>query len=160
MIKRNINKDDFIPGLVIFFLGIIFILFVIPNQIPKNSGPIALSPRLFCQIATLLIIILSLLLIMKSLSPKKHGIYLSETKLDISEKIRVIISILCAIGYVICLPIFGYFVSTIIFLLFFLLFFGAKKWLPIISTIMIITIFLYLVFVKALQVVLPSGILF
>jgi hypothetical protein len=133
--------------------------FIVPNQIPGSPVPVALSPRLFCQIATVLIIVLSAIFMVNGFYAQTNN-QVDENKLDIREKIRVIISILCAIAYVFFIPIIGYFFSTIITLLFFLLFFGARKWLPISLTVIVITIFVYLFFTKALRVVFPSGILF
>ena len=80
-------------------------------------------------------------------------------KSDFQLNFRVISSpiavfgIVC--GYMVLMYFFGFFISTIIFVPVFMLFYGVKKIRTIVLTDIILNLFVYLVFVKLLRVVMP-----
>ena len=67
---HSINKDV-ISGAVLALFSALLYLVIIPAQVEYNeAGPIALSPRLFCQITAILLLILSVSLVVIGLRAK------------------------------------------------------------------------------------------
>ena len=155
--KDGFNKDV-ISGLVLTVFAALLYLVIIPNQVEYNEGgPIALSPRLFCQITAILLLVLSASLVVIGLRAKP------EEGADPATKghpfVRGSIAVAVSALYVVLITYLGYFSSTILVMLFFLRFFGSKSWKVGLLFIFAIVPFIYVLFVIALKVIVPEGLL-
>lgn len=155
----SMNRDV-IAGAALAVFSALLYLVIIPNQVEYNqAGPLALSPRLFCQITAVLLLILSASLVVIGLRSKPQ----EETDADSDDKgnplVRGTIAIAGSALYVVLISYLGYFSSTILIMLVFLRFFGAKSWKTGLLFVFVIIPFIYALFVIALKVVLPEGLL-
>ncbi len=160
--KKIIISKNLVVGLIFLVFSIIFYFFIIPTQIQESSGmPAALSPSLFCRISLIFLMLLSLILIVIS----QHQTETAESRQELEEEnrgnnIRGLVSVSVAILYIVLISTLGFFTSTTLVVLFFTLYFGSRNWKLITLTLVILLPFIYLLFVKGLNVVLPSGLLF
>lgn len=152
----RINKDA-ITGILFTIFSLVLFFVIIPLQVePSEGGPMALSPRLFCQIVAVMLLLLSTAL-------TYNGFFKStEEAAETGKKspFRSIITIVVASVYVLIMVPLGYFFSTALTMIFFLWFFGLRDWRGGFYFLLIILPFIYLLFVIALKVILPSGIAF
>ena len=134
-------------------------LFIIPAQVDSMAeGPLALSPRLFCHITAFLLLLLSLSLVVSGLRDTKlSGAY--DFPAMRYAAARGASAIVFSVLYIVSMDTLGYFVSTLVFLMVFLWLSGARSWKGILLFFATILPFIYLLFVKALHVILPSGLL-
>ena len=70
------------------------------------------------------------------------------------------VAVLLSVLYILAMEFLGYFVSTVVFMALFLWFSGVRYWKGGIFFLAVILPFIYLLFVKALKVLLPSGLFF
>lgn len=158
MVKFN---RDTIAGLILLAFSLILAFYLTPRHVEARwGGPIALSPRLFCYLTAGLLGILSLILTVSNL--KKNG---ETTAVESHQRswepiIRGVICTAVACVYVAMANILGFFFSTALAMTVFLVYFGVKKWWGILAFQVIILGFIYLLFIKALKVVMPEGIFF
>lgn len=68
--------------------------------------------------------------------------------------------LLAVLAYVLCIQLIGFFVSTAVFMIAFMRFLQMKKWRLILAVTAGIEVFIYVAFVVAFAIRLPSGILF
>ena len=153
-------RKDSISGLVLLAFALSLHFFIIPAQVESmNDGPIALSPRLFCHIIAFLLLILSAGLIVSSVMDKSPLI-----KADRAQMAYIFsrggAAVLLSVLYILAMEFLGYFVSTVVFMALFLWFSGVRSWKGGIFFLAVILPFIYLLFVKALKVLLPSGLFF
>lgn len=156
---NKLNKNS-ISSVILLTFGIILYFYLIPTQVPMSEGmPMAMSPQLFCKISAGCLILLSLILLFNSQRVEQGEEEKAPSKAESKDQLlRGTISVGIAIVYITLINVLGYFVSTSIALAVFTLFFGARNWLVIISSQIVVLLFIYLLFVKGLHVVLPSGI--
>jgi hypothetical protein len=159
---RNRPTRDFVSGLILMLLAAILYFYLIPDQVQESRGmPLALSPRLFCDISSLALFVMSVVLMVSGVVGTGVSEEKEFTKEEIrDQRVRGFISICVSILYIVLINTIGYFVSTSAVVLFFTLYFGARDWKLICVSQVIVLTFIYLVFVKGLNVILPSGILF
>lgn len=153
MLRLN---QDVISGAGLALFAALLYLVIIPNQVEySGTGPLALSPRLFCQITAVLLLILSLSLLVIGLRAKPE----EEEKAEATGHplVRGAIAVALSALYVVLITYLGYFSSTILVMLFFLRFFGSKSWKAELLFLFIVIPFIYVLFVIALKVVLPEG---
>ncbi len=148
-----------------FFFTVVslFLLFIlIPLQTePSEGGPIALSPRLFCDISGYLLLTLSIILALSSVREAAGEQEADEPRLISTDfLVRGGVAVLVSFLYVMIMPKLGYFVSTTITMIFFLWFFGVREIKGYAVFLMILLPFVYLLFVLGLKVLLPSGVAF
>lgn len=152
-------RNDLISGLILLVFALALHLFIIPAQVePMNEGPIALSPGLFCHITAFLLLILSLCLVLSGL---KDG----QTP-DTRDRAQFIYTasrgagaMLLSVLYILAMETLGYFASTIVFMSVFLWFAGVRSWKGGAVFLAAVLSFIYLLFVKALKVILPAGLM-
>lgn len=151
-------RNDVISGLILLALALTLHLVIIPAQVDSMSeGPVALSPSLFCHITAFLLLILSFSLVVSGLRDTKPVIRdLSAMKYAAA---RGATAIVFSVLYVIAIDTLGYFVSTIVFMTAFLWFSGVRSRKGILLFFIVVLPFIYFLFVKALQVILPTGML-
>ncbi|WP_161626805.1 tripartite tricarboxylate transporter TctB family protein [Desulfospira joergensenii] len=152
-------RNDVISGLILLVFALALHLFIIPAQVDSmNEGPIALSPSLFCHITAFLLLLLSVGLVVSGLKDKK-----ARTARDMSQIAYTVgrgaTAILFSVLYIMAMEILGYFTSTILFMGLFLWFSGVRSWKGGVLFLSAIIPFIYLLFVKALNVILPSGLI-
>jgi len=157
---RSGLRNETVTGLLLAGFALALHLYIIPTQVDTHGqGPIALSPRLFCHITAGLLLILSLSLAVSGLRagarPDRAGS--GET---LGNILRGGAALGISAGYVIAIPVLGYFTSTIVFMAVFLWFCGVRSWKGGLVFLAVILPFVYLLFVKMLSVILPSGLLF
>lgn len=158
MKKENVNVVDALTGLLLLILWIYTYLFVIPAQTEDGPpGIIALSPAFFCELITILLIFLSFLLIVFSILHKNNLSVVEET--EKSDRKKLALAVASIILYTYLLDIIGFFVSSIAIMLFLMIIFEYRKWIQVVISLAIVTIFIYVMFFKALKVVLPTGLL-
>ena len=154
-------KRDVASGLFLALFSVLLYLVIIPYQVePHASGPLALSPRLFCHIIAVLLLALSIALVIAGLKDKSEA---QEAQTD-AETVRHPLlrgALAAAVSalYVMAISFLGYFVSTTAAMIFFLIFFGIKSWKGILLFLLVILPFIYVLFGIALRVILPKGLL-
>ena len=154
------NRDN-IAGLILLAFSLILAFYLTPNHVGgRGGGPLALSPTLFCYLTSSLLGLLSLILIFSNLKP--------DTATDSADTgagswepiIRGLICTAVACLYIAMANILGFFVSTALAMTVFLIYFGVRKWFGILMFQIIVLGFIYLLFIKALKVTMPDGLLF
>ncbi len=159
-LNRDVFNKDVISGAALAVFAALLYLVIIPNQVEYNeAGPTALSPRLFCQITAVLLLILSVSLVVIGLRAKPGEEAEADSGAKGSPFVRGSIAIAVSALYVVLITYLGYFTSTIMVTAFFLRFFGATSWKSGLLFIFVIIPFIYVLFVIALKVVLPEGLL-
>ena len=153
--KERLNRDSYI-ALILFFVGCITYLFIIPYQVQE---PITLhkgiSSSIFPKLAILGLICVSFLLFVDSVSYKKKNDKID----DISIK-KGFILILWLLLYLLLITSIGYYYSTAIFLVLFMLYLEKHNLMKYIIATIIFLITNYILFEKLLKIVLPRGIFF
>ncbi|WP_024333017.1 tripartite tricarboxylate transporter TctB family protein [Desulfotignum balticum] len=156
----KLNRDS-IAGLVLLAFSLILAFYLTPNHVESHgSVPAALSPRLFCYLTSGLLGMLSIMLIATSL--KNSGRNGTGTiRYSSWEPItRGLICTVVACVYIAMSGYIGFFASTALAMIIFLVYFGVKKWWGILLFLIVLLGFIYLLFVQALKVNMPDGILF
>lgn len=153
---------DVISGILLAAFAVALYLVIIPGQVEYSGvGPIALSPRLFCQITAVFLLMLSLGLIVIGLRTKASDAPASVDGDDRNHPLtRGIVAIAASVVYVLLIEPLGFFATTGVAMAFLLRFFGARGWKGTVIFLAIVMPFIYVLFVSLLKVVLPKGILF
>jgi putative tricarboxylic transport membrane protein len=143
-------------GGILFLVLSITILILIPYQIASSQTlTIGNDPRLMPQIVAIIILLCSLGLIFKSLVLKKEDFI----EVHLPDEKNALYAGLLMLGYLVCIFITGFFVSSIIMVIVFLLFFKEKKSIPYII-LCVLSAGVWLLFVKIFNVPLTGGLLF
>lgn len=158
----NFFHRDTIAGLFFIVVSLFLLFVLIPLQTePNEAGPIALSPRLFCDISGYLLLFLSVILTFSSIRKTASDEEADRPKLISTDfLVRGGMAVLVSFIYVMVMPKLGYFVSTTITMIFFLWFFGVREVKGFTVFLVIILPFVYVLFVLGLKVLLPSGVAF
>ena len=145
--KRKINNDVFIG----IFLAL-FSLFFLRDTAQIHPGA-AQFPRMILVVFLIMSIVVTILGVRKTLKPElaKKGDF------DFTLKIvkNPIIAFAIIVLYVVLFNTVGFFVSTTIFTPLFMIFYGARKIVPIVATTVGINFFVWVLFVHLLNVFLP-----
>ena len=80
-------------------------------------------------------------------------------KEDAAERQMALVSFLFCVGYVLLIVPLGFFLSTTVFLVTYMLYLGVRKWKTIVAVALCTDIVLYFLFVSQMRVMLPKGIL-
>ena len=157
----KLNNDTW-AGLALLVFSLIHVFYLTPSQVElhRDFTSLALSPRLFCYITGSLLGFLSAVLIYLSLRKNGRGSAETVSAASWQPLFRGLFSTALACVYVILAQYIGVFVSTALVMTAFLLYFGVKKWSGILLFLVVILGFIYLLFVQALKVVMPDGLLF
>ena len=154
----RLNKD-IISGLVLLVFALSLHLLIIPAQVQHMSeGPIALSPSLFCHITAFMLLVLALSLVIAGFRAGKPSSPADGKGIAYSLS-RGAAAVLLSVLYVAAMEPIGYFASTIAFMAIFLWFSGVKSWKGGVLFLAAVLPFIYLLFVKALKVMLPTGLI-
>lgn len=155
--------SDLRSGLVIVALSLLTYIWIIPTQI-KRKANVDMGPDFFPKLMVLIIGICGLVLIAQSayslykdgslkldvLKDKKYRMNLKEYKIHI-------IFLISAVVYLIIMPFTGFVISSILFLIFLLMYFGHSKivWCIFLSIVYVTAV--YLIFLKVFKIRFPIG---
>jgi len=141
------SKRDYIIGLVLIISWIILITFFTD---PKDN--LFLVPRVTLYGLIFVTIIWQVLKFIK----EKKGLSLrSEKTINLLFIRRIVIVILITVGYIFTLLKFGFLVSTIVYFVIMALYLGSQSVWELLLGALGVTLILYLLFTKALNVILP-----
>lgn len=144
MKNKNVNKN-LIEGIVLMLLS----SFLISESIKLRGGEaIGLSPALFPLIISSFLLLFSILLIIK-------GIKLDETKEVKGEAKAVLLVIVISFIYLILLPKIHFILTSILYLLAFLLILGERRWKVLLLISTLTPILVSFIFANLLDVLLP-----
>lgn len=149
MDKKSIIKNNkVLEGIIlsIFSLMLINQSFALQN---KGSWPWILSPAVFPLFISLTLFILSVVLILNGIKSNNDD----DSKVENWK--NVIFILILSLGYLTILPIIHFVLSTIIYLVLFLLCLGERKWWLIVLISLITPIFINFTFGSLLEVLLP-----
>lgn len=155
--KRNVHYDIFIG---LFMVLISIGMYILTFDMPKGAAR-------FPQAILVLFAFFGLLVIYSGI---KKNASLNNTQADnakqneksliLSELKLPMITLFIIIIYVMVMNLFGFFISTAVFIMGFMYYFRIRSWRVIILNALGVNIFIYLLFVLQLKVPLPKGILF
>lgn len=159
MVKAN---KDALAGFIMLAYSLIHIFYLTPVQVElhQNDTVLALSPRLFCYITAGTLACLSATLLFMSLSPKGRRAAAQAPPTSWQPLMRGLFCSALACAYVALASVLGFFVSTALAMVVFLIYFGVRSWSGILVFLVIVLGFIYLFFVQALKVVMPEGLFF
>jgi len=154
-------RIDVISGALLAIFALLLHFVLIPLQVESaDGGPVALSPSLFCHITAFLLLILSISLVITGIREQNPALLSLQSREFRSALVRGSVAVLLSALYIAAIGILGYFTSTIVFMAVFLYFAGVRSWKGGLLFLAMIIPFIYLLFVKALKVILPSGLWF
>lgn len=145
--KKWFNSDT-ISGLIIVSIALFFLSLTI--KMPVGA---ARFPKLVLSILGTLGFFLTLSGLRSSVINKDN----SKETVSIYSFRNPMIAISLIIFYVVLLTILGFYISTVIYIVLFMLFFQEKRIKNIVLTAIAINVFVYLLFVVQLKVQLPQG---
>lgn len=144
-------KTDQKLGLALLIFCLILWFFVIPHQVAGKAQ------SLFPRIITIFIGIPSFfLIIIRKDSPRQTPFGLEERK----GIARVIITAIIFFIYILVINFLGFFISSFVASLLFMLYFGARDWKKIVVIPAMLLLFIYFLIERLLGFPLPSGIVF
>ena len=161
--SASMNKKDMAFSLICIAVSLLFIFWVIPNNVPTSSlsGDIpaaALPTGMMCAV-----LVAGVAVLLEAVSGKKK-VQEDEEESDGDKlnplRFTVILAVL--VGYVLALDNIGFYVSTLCFLTLGLYYYNRPR-LSLVKTALISLIFLvcvFLLFEKGLVVYMPRGLLF
>jgi putative tricarboxylic transport membrane protein len=149
------KQYDFVPGLFFLIIGIVIAVESIRLRL-GNFGKIDVG--LIPFLISILIISMSTLILLTTRSIRAGLIGFRDLFSGIDLRSIVLITIYLA-GYAVLLEILGYIVVTFIFLGLSLKTISPMKYKTMIITTLLVTLVSYFIFILALDVQLPSGIL-
>jgi putative tricarboxylic transport membrane protein len=156
------NLADVISGVIISIAILFFTSYMIPVYCvdPSDIGSV-LKPSGFVYIISRIILASSVWLIISGLF-FPSGNNASENadaqeKMTSREWLRVIYTSTIFIVYIIAVDYLGFYISSILFMVLLMFFFGTRKWYLMAANIAVVIFFIFLVFNLALKVILPEG---
>ena len=145
-----------LAGGVLFLVLSTIILILIPYQIAASQTmTVGNDPRLMPRIVVIIIMLCSLCLIFKSLVLKKD----TAIEVHLPDEKNALFASLIMLMFLVCIIIAGFFISSLIMVSVFLIFFKEKKSSPHII-LCALSVLIYLLFTKIFYVPLSGGILF
>ena len=153
-------NNDTLAGLILLAFSLLLAFYFTPTQVEihQHIAIVANSPRFFCYLTAGMLGVLSVILIF--LGRRKDAQTAEAQPASWKPLWRGLLSTAIACLYVILANFLGFFVSTALAMTFFLVYFGIRKWTGVLLFLVIVLGFIYLLFVQALKVVMPDGLLF
>ena len=150
-IRKHINKADIAICLVLIGILIIFCLQLPGIKEVARIYPIVVISGSFLMIA--IILFQAIFCKEVELEDEKEN----EKKLEKSATVRIILYCLAILAYIILIPYMGFLISTILFVVFSLIFQGNKNKLLLILLPILLSVVMYYIFKEFLMVKLPFG---
>ena len=117
-------------------------------------------PALFPRSLTLAMLIPCIILLLSGFASRKSTQTRQEQKTPKAVILRALSIVPIMIVYIFCIDIIGFYVTTALFIFIFLLFFGARKPVALITFPIALPIVVYLIIGKTLHFPFPEGVLF
>jgi putative tricarboxylic transport membrane protein len=154
----HLNKSV-VAGIILMVFSIVTLAFIIPTQIKTvEIYSQEMSPRFFPNLAMVILLILSVILIVtKLMIPQAEDDVKPFRRKELFQASGAIIVMgLC----VFLIETIGYFLCTTGALVGLMLYLGSRNWKALIIAAIVLPIFIYLLFEKGLNLELPRGVLF
>lgn len=155
IMKRYIHHDVFI-SLVLIAFSVVFLW--TSKNFPDLSG-------VFPQFFLVVLIVLAAIVLYRAVKESARVNDLRAKGEEVSPDLTLSSISLpmqgwaCVLAYSLAIHYIGFFVSTTVFMVLFMLFLGIRKWPQILLPTIGTDVFLYLLFVRQLKLSLPSGLL-
>lgn len=166
--KQNKNLLFFsknADSLVVLMFGTI-LLIAIPNIIDFTArGNIYQSPLLFPQLVAILLVVVSLYqLIMAYVTNRKKSEENNEMNnnefRENGDIKKFMFGIIPLVIYIFLISIIGFYVATVLSMLYYIHYFGGTKWYKALIFTLVTTTVIYFIFLNIFRVPLPTGIFF
>jgi len=158
---RRIHPEVIVGGVLLVFCVVVYL--IIPSQIQelrRYDASTGLSPAVFPKLSVFLIAGLSAIIILSSLRSKDVAPREDRPALNMGSRARVITTFIILLAYVYLIGIVGYLVITPLALGLLMWYFGERRWLLILSLVILTTTGLFCFFRYIMYIILPEGIFF
>ena len=145
--KHKINIDVFIGIALTVLSGFFF------YETVKMHPVAARFPKVVFGLFIIMSVLLTILGIRKTLKPELALKSDFQLNLLVIRAPLAVFGIIC--GYMVLMYFTGFFISTLVFIPVFMIYYGVKSIRTIVLTNVFLNLFVYLVFVKLLKVVMP-----
>lgn len=161
------SKSDIVPAILLIVSSIILYWIIIPGQIhiPSQVTSAFLSPAFAPKVFTLFLGLMGLVLLLITLvrsrtgSPTPSIERVNKKGILREEGVVVIILIICFV-FALSIKYFGMVFPSILFLGIMMSYFGQRKWVLVLTIMLLGPLILYFFFHDLAKVVLPKGTLF
>ena len=144
------RRADFFIGLGL--LGFALVYYQQSFSIVRGFASDRLGPACFPRLLALVLAVLSLTLIVRALAGR------SDPSRPPAMRAGIFVAVMgLLVLYAVVLPTAGFLIATPILLAAVIWLFGLRQWVTLLGTALGVTAVLYLVFVRALHVLLPLG---
>ena len=148
-----------------FFIGIVFIsigiaIYILSYTQAPGISDWSLSPAFFPRLAAILICGLGLLLIVFEMVFTKPDFGSVSKGIQLRTFFYVVGTIAIMIFYTLCIPWFGFIISTIITMAVMMVLYGLRRWLLIALISVCVPLFIYFFGLKVMLVLFPVGKIF
>ena len=121
---------------IIFITGGIVVALLIPTQVKGMNASVQMGPDFFPY------------------SPRAAGTEELVQKTDPKDQLRVLLILALVVGYILCMPVVGYVISTLVIVNVLLFILGVRKWYQYLL-VSGFSMVIYFVFKNILYVMLP-----
>lgn len=153
---KKLVKDMVLNG--VFIVAGIALALLIPTQVKGVNATVQMGPDFFPYLAAGLMIAVNMIaLITNYFRYRKQKATETEEfvqKTDSKDQLRVLLILALMAGYVFCMPLVGYVVSTLVIVNLLLLILGVRKWYQYLL-VSGFSMIIYFVFKNLLYVMLP-----
>lgn len=153
---KKLVKDMVLNG--VFIVAGIALALLIPTQVKGVNATVQMGPDFFPYLAAGLMIAVNMIaLITNYFRYRKQKATETEEfvqKTDPKDQLRVLLILALVVGYVFCMPLVGYVVSTLVIVNLLLLILGVRKWYQYLL-VSGFSMIIYFVFKNLLYVMLP-----
>lgn len=145
--KRKVNIDVYIGAGLILFSA--YLLYATSSIKPESAK--------FPMIVIMLLMFLSIVVLVAGIRKTRNPKYVlkSDTLLNLEVVQTPLMVFLLIAGYIILIKFIGFFISTFVFVPALMLYYGMRNIKVIIITDIVLNLFVYLLFTKLLNVMLP-----
>ncbi len=147
------NKELKLGTIFLLFSGFLW-FYAIPYHIKGSTQ--ALYPRCL----TIAMLIPCILLIINGVKAYKAGVRHESFSIITPASLRALLMVPLMLAYIFIIDIIGFYITTCIFVFIFLLFFGVRKWLPLVIYPIVIPAVVHVVIYEFLSFPFPEGVLF
>ncbi len=156
---RRLHPEAIIGGILLVFCVVVYL--IIPIEIKalmRYDASMGLSPAVFPKLSVFLIAGFSMILIFSSLRSKAGAPKEDRPAQKMGMRTRVVTAFIILVVYVYLLGILGYLVITPLALGSLMWYFGERRWLLILTAMILTTTGLFCFFRYVMYIILPEGI--
>ena len=143
---------------IIFITGGIVVALLIPTQVKGMNASVQMGPDFFPYIAAgLMVAVNGIALVTNYRRYQKERATGTEElvqKTDPKDQLRVLLILALVVGYILCMPVVGYVISTLVIVNVLLFILGVRKWCQYLL-VSGFSMVIYCVFKNILYVMLP-----